>query len=452
MWARAADTAALVLAVIGCSVLLFGGFREHFLFGRLSVTSGLRPLAVAAALLLLRHWAHRQPSFFTRAHRALIALRATDAWQAVWPIFISTRAGVLVVAFFGVALLGYAPNTPPWRVYDNDFLNLPARWDTGWYSGIAERGYRWEPEQASGMQNIAFFPAFPVITYYLSLLMGRHTVWAGVVVSLLSFFVALHYLFRFARDKVGDEAAGAAVAFIAAYPFALFFNAAYTEGLFLLAAIAACYHFERDELIAAACWGLLAGLSRPNGCLLSIVLALIAAGRLRQAPAALTTRRIAVAAMPGIGMLMFSAYIYQLTGNPLEWAANHAAYGRVYRGLGALVMDRIDYIQAHGFYHYVSALALDVVNLVPILFAIGAVVPIYRLLGAPYAAMVAINVLLPVLMGGVLSMGRVTSVLFPLFILLGAMIPRAQRAGWLLAFGMAQALLAIAFFTWRPLV
>jgi hypothetical protein len=55
-------------------------------------------------------------------------------------------------------------------------------------------------------------------------------------------------------------------------------------------------------------------------------------------------------------------------------------------------------------------------------------------------------------MGGVLSMGRVTAVLFPLFILLGAAVPRAQRTGWLLAFVMAQALFAIVFFTWRPLV
>jgi hypothetical protein len=232
----------------------------------------------------------------------------------------------------------------------------------------------------------------------------------------------------------------------------LFFNAAYTEGLFLLAAIAACYHFERDELMAAACWGLLAGLSRPNGCLLSVVLFLLALRRVRETPTALIARRVVASAMPGIGMLMFSAYIYQLTGNPLEWAANHAAYGRVYRGPVQLVMDRIDYIQEHGLYHYVSALALDVVNLVPILFAVAAVVPVHRLLGAPYAVMVAINVLLPVLMGGVLSMGRVTSVLFPLFILLGATVPRAQRTGWLLAFGMAQALFAIAFFTWRPLV
>jgi hypothetical protein len=451
-WVRVADIAALALLLLGACVLAFGGFREQMLFGRVSITSGVRPLIVAAVVLLLRHWAWRQPTVLARAAGAWTALRASPAWRAAWPAFVSTRVAVLLVGFFGIAIIGYAPNTPPWRIYDNDFLNLPARWDTGWYVGIAERGYRWEPQSASAMQNIAFFPAFPVISYYVSLLIGRQTVWAGVLVSLVSFLLALHYLFRFARDKVGGDSAAAAVMWIAAYPFALFFRSASPYGLFLLSAIAASYLFERDVLFAAACWGLVAGLARPNGCLLSIVLALIAIRDFRATPPALIARRLAVAATPGIGMLIFSAYIYQLTGNPLQWANNHAAYGRVYRGIGALISDRLDYISINGFYNYITVLALDVINLVPILFAVAAIVPVYRLLGAPYAVMIAINVLLPVLMGGVLSMGRVTAVLFPLFIWLAVAVPRAQRTAWMLAFAMLQALFAIAFFTWRPLV
>jgi hypothetical protein len=159
-----------------------------------------------------------------------------------------------------------------------------------------------------------------------------------------------------------------------------------------------------------------------------------------------------VAAMPGIGMLIFSAHIYLLTGNPLQWAENHAAYGRVYKGAAAIVTERIEYIRINGLYNYVTVLALDLLNLIPILFAVAAIVPIYRRLGLPYAAMIVINVVLPVLIGGVLSMGRVTATLFPLFLWLGVAIPRRQRTGWLVAFAMMQALFAIAFFTWRPLV
>ena len=63
---------------------------------------------------------------------------------------------------------------------------------------------------------------------------------------------------------------------IAAFPFALFYGAVYTESLFLLGATGAFYHFRRREFTKAGAWGLLVGLTRPNGCFLSFSLALIA--------------------------------------------------------------------------------------------------------------------------------------------------------------------------------
>src|SRR5204863_1511441 len=99
--------------------------------------------------------------------------------------------------------------------------------------------------------------------------------WGGVIVSLITFAWAALYLWRLARDTIGEDRAGAAVALLAAYPFALFFSVPYTESLFLLGAVATIYHFRRGELARAAAWGLLVGLTRPNGCFLSIVLALL---------------------------------------------------------------------------------------------------------------------------------------------------------------------------------
>lgn len=456
LWARVLDALGVTFLLIGFSVIITGGFREWTPVGRVSVTSWVRPVAIGILLLLLRHWFQATPSLPTRMVSFLKGRRDSVESRVVWPIFLSTRMGVVMVGFFGIALVGYAPNTPPWRVYDNDFLNMPARWDTGWYLGIAEKGYAWEPAQARQMQNIAFFPAYPVLIHYGSLLLARQRLLAAVVVSFIAFFFALKYLFYLARGAIGDDAAATAIALLAAYPFAVFYSTAYTEALFLLTVAAACYHFERDELWKASLWGLGAGLSRPNGCLLSIVLALMAIREYWSGSRAgvrwhALAERIAVAAMPGIGMLIFSAYIYSLTGHPLQWAANHAAYGRVYRSLDALVVDRIQYIQINGFYNYASVLSLDLINAIPVVFALGSVWPVYRRFGAPYAAMILVNVSLPLLMGGVLSMGRVTSVIFPIFLWLGAAIPPRHRSGWLMAFAMLQALCAVAFFTWRPL-
>ena len=449
-WAAVADAIAVFAIALGIAIAISGGFRESTPLGRISMTDGLRPMVFAGVVIVLRHWRHRRPTLIIRARRAIVAWRESVATRAVLPVFLVTRVGVLLVGFVAIVLLGYAPDTPPYRVHDNDFLNLPARWDTGWYMGIAERGYEWKPDQVSGMQNIAFFPAFPLAMRYLSLPLGRETLWTGVFISLAAFFGALHYLFLFARSRIGEDGAATAVALIASYPFALFFSAAYSEGLFLLAAIAACYHFERDELGWASAWGLLAGLTRPNGSFLSVVLLLLALRHTTSVQERLIPKLCAAAA-PGIGIVLYSAYIYLLTGNPLQWARNHAAYGRVYRGVFDMIGDRVRYIEMHGLYGYVSTLTLDWINGVPMLLAIVAIWPIYRLLGIAYAALVAINVAIPMLIGGVLSMGRLTATMFPVFVWLAVAIPPKARTAWFVAFAMLQALFAVAFFTWRPL-
>ena len=161
--------------------------------------------------------------------------------------------------------------------------------------------------------------------------------------------------------------------------------------------------------------------------------------------------RIAAAAAPGIGMLAYSAFIYQLTGNPLQWAAQNAAWGRVYRGVDLLVGDQFDSLQQNGFYGYASSQPLDLINGVALLFALASVWPVYRRMGIPYAVLVLLTVLPPLTMGGLLSMGRITSVIFPLFVWLGTAVPQRHRIAWLMGFAMLQALGAIVFFTWRPL-
>src|ERR1700716_286374 len=90
----------------------------------------------------------------------------------------------------------------------------------------------------------------------------------GMLLSLASFVGALVYLYAFARDRYGDDTAGAAVWLLAAYPFAIFFGALYTESLFLLGSAGAFYHFSKQQYGRAAGWGLLVGLTRLNGSLM----------------------------------------------------------------------------------------------------------------------------------------------------------------------------------------
>ena len=59
-------------------------------------------------------------------------------------------------------------------------------------------------------------------------------------------------------------------------------------------------------------------------------------------------RAVLAAAAPGVGMLIYSAFIWRLTGDPLGWLKAHGAWGREYQGLAALVGDRVDIIANAG--------------------------------------------------------------------------------------------------------
>lgn len=462
-WAvKASDALSIVALLLTPTIVATGGFREWTPFGRLSITDWSRPLIFAALLLLVRHLRYPRPNIAVRLWRGFHAVRRAPATRAVLPTFLWTRTAVLVIGFLAMSVFGFPEGVPlPWRVYSNELANLPARWDTGWYVDVAADGYKWWRTQPNYQQNIAFFPVYPLLMRYGSLLFARELVWTGVAISWAAFLGALIYLFQFARVRLGDERAAMAVALISSYPFALFFSTAYTESLFLLTIVGACYHFERDELWQAGLWGLTAGLTRPNGCLLSVVLGLLAIQPLwaqgwRPAlPPVIgwkrMTTRLATAACPGIGMLIFSTYIYFLTGNPFQWITQNAAWGRVYRSVDSLVEAHWHVIGEHGLYQYAATRTLDLLQVPMVVLALAAVWPVFRRFGLPYATLIAINVLPPLMMGGLLSMGRVTSVIFPTFLWLAAVIPAHHRFGWIAVFAMLQALCAALFFTWRPL-
>lgn len=456
-WATALDVLAVVMALIAISVAIGGGFRIWIFDGRLSVTDWMRPALWSAIAAAIRHALVRRDPLPRR-----VAAIVTQWWQSpdrrvVFPVFLASRFGVLAVGFLAVLLIGFPPEAENrWRIYNNELLDLPARWDTGWYLTIATEGYQYVPDATREyQQNIAFFPSYPVLMRYASVLFGRQVLWTGVLISLVSFFLAMTYFLRLSRDLLKDEdQAVTAVALLSMYPFAVFFSAAYTEALFLLTMIAAVYHFHKNDLLRASLWGLLCGLTRPNGALLSIVLALMAiAPYAREWRGASSTviRRVIAAGSPGYGMLIYSAYIFWLTGDPFMWTKQNVAWGRVYRSLDSIVSDRVDFIANNGWYTYASTQTIDMFYLLAVLLCLAAVWPVYRRYGLALAALIPITILPPMAAGGLLSMGRVTSILFPVFLWLGGAIPARHRQAWLGVFALLQAFVAVMFFTWRPL-
>ena len=471
LWVRAADAIAVADLVLTLFVFLFGGFVVYLGSTPFRVHAPARLLFIAAAIIAIRHSAHPAAPLHRRLRRALRS-SAQPSGVSIARAAVASRIAVLVAGYFAVVTIGFDPKMVGMTVSPDAATNLPARFDGGWYAGIALEGYSFQG-RFDRQQNVAFFPAFPLLIRVVGYPLGAfgpglprdrriaRLLWGGVLISLVAFAWAAVYLWRLARDTIGEPHAVNAVALFAAYPFAVFFSAPYTESLFLLGAVAAIYHFRRQELVHAAAWGLLVGLTRPNGCFLTIVLACLMIERLRSVrplgSLEITTSQnhqistsLLVAAAPGIGMLIYSAYVHHLTGSWFGWARLHEAWGRSYEGL-APVARAYGRITGQGLLDVIEGVPYDTLNTLGLIFALVMLWPVIRKVGVAYAAFVLVNIVPPMLAGGVLSMGRITAPLFPLCFALAASVSPRAVTPLITAFAIGQGLVAALFFTWRPL-
>jgi len=481
--ANAADFATVVLIALAVWWVLVA--RPVGVFN--AVSGPLSPailLYVAGSFQVVRHLMWPRPSVVSRLKESRDRIRARPHLYAACRAFLMTRPAVFVIAIAAVATIGIT-STPGFVLSRDPVANLPARFDAGWYGGIALDGYYWD-NTFRRQRNIAFFPAMPLLMRPVGAVLGMYddtvsrerralrALWAGTVVSLVAFFWALVYVSRLAEDLIGAERAPAAAFLLAAYPFAVYFSAPYTESLFLLGAAGASYHFGRRQWIAAAVLGLLAGLSRPNGCFLSVPLGLLAvfpnatgtrgAEGATSAKSAMGAERVlsatgrakdaipalVAAAMPGIGMLLFTIYLHQLTGVWFAWARSHEAWGRTYAGLEPM-LHLAQRLRDEPFLPLVLNDPFNALNAIGVLFALALTYSVFRRLGLAWGVFVLISLLPPLFAGGLVSMGRLTSTLFPLFIALAAMLsPRAVPA-WATTFAIGQGFAAALFFTWHAL-
>lgn len=461
------DGFAVILLTLVLSVVLFGGLRLVLGTTRLSATSATPLLGLLALVSVVRHIVAPRPSIFVRTRQALAAARlaACGATMAVVaPIWIATRLGVILVAFAAVVTVGLPPNVSPPKLSGNALWNLPFRWDTGWYLTIALDGYRWNPSDR-GQQNIAFFPAYPLLMRTGGALLGarsgsphlpaiqkrerfeERTLAAGWLLALGASFAALCALYRWASAVAGPRTAARAVALCSAYPFAVYFSGAYTEPLFLLGTLAAFNAMRLRQPVAVGAWGLFIGLLRPNGFLVALPLMWMALQHGRG------HRRLqAASVMPCVGALIFSVYLWSLTGRPLAWMEAHATWGRTPPTWDGSVTQPLSEVADTGLLGYAMLAPYQVMNGAALLFAIALLPAVWRRLGTAPALLVAVTILPPLAAGGLMSMGRLTSTLFPLSVALAAVVPRRHFAAWLMAFGIGEGLAAVLFFTWRPLV
>jgi hypothetical protein len=144
---------------------------------------------------------------------------------------------------------------------------LTARWDSLWYTRVAELGYGYEVRLPNGdvHSNLAFFPLLPWLERAVSAVTPLSYADAGLLVSTLASLAAAWGIFAVADHAYGHRAGVCAVLLWAVLPVGIVQSMAYSESLFTALAAWSLYAVLTGRWVTAGLLASLAGLTRPVG-------------------------------------------------------------------------------------------------------------------------------------------------------------------------------------------
>jgi hypothetical protein len=359
---------------------------------------------------------------------------------------------MLVVTGFMVLTMFPAHPVESWQGIafpGNNWIDGWVRWDSFWYESIVNAQPRFLP---AGHSNANFFPFYSWVSWVVALpiravLDAERAFYIGaLIVSSVSFFLALKAVQRIATGLAGAEVAMRSVWLIAVFPFSFFLTAVYADALyFCLCAWSLAFAYDRRWPLACAL-AAMAAMTRIPGIALFPALALeflrqnyfaSSRGGFSGTDRAAALKRGAIlVAILAIAPIVIGAYYYWRYGDPIAFLyARQEGWNRA-SGLAGHARD---------WTYFFAGPVFDCTGIAECVKEFG---PTRHLLGVTYLALLPISVVLTLsaartlgagltawvllsiamsLPNGFDGVGRFTSVLFPVFIAL-AMLLRSRAA------------------------
>jgi hypothetical protein len=300
-----------------------------------------------------------------------------------------------------------------------------ATWDGAHYLYLSEVGY------SQGVPSCAFYPLWPLLVRWGSVLTGGNHLLAGLLLA-NGLSVAAWVLFQqLAAARFGAAVANWAVVLLIVFPGALFFQFVYSEPLFLLLVMLLWFGLERQRVGLACGAAALLPLARGVGLFVALP---IAWHLLTRAPPRWLARRVPVGVggapvpacwgprhytlllAPVAGWAAYLALMWHWTGNPWEgiqaqkhWGV-HSITNLV--NMPKFLLGLFSPTQWHAF----RGSLLDRVLFILLLYTL----PVQWRLGKDLLVWSYVLGVLPAMSGIFTSFMRFEATAFPLFIALAA--------------------------------
>lgn len=359
-----------------------------------------------------------------------LATKTLPQWLIVpASIFLMTRSIVWLSGYFAEGILPSAADDRGMsQMPNNIWLDIWARWDSGWYLSIINRGYFYDVGKGS---SIVFFPLYPLLVSSLNALLHNSVV-SGIIVSNVCLFLALVYLYRLAEFEFDSATATRTVFYIASFPASFFFSAVYTESTFLLFSVATMYYARKRQWAWASLMGVWASATRVIGCILVIALMfewLCSAGwNWRQVHSLAMWKKVlrkglvewhnlTFIGLISLGVLSYIFFLYQNFGDPIAFWHGQIAWRPKSTNILEVILGNTWKILNQDWMTG-KIKWLDTLDLASFMFVFVLGFAVLRRLGASYAIFTFLSILIPA-NSALMSLFRYVGVIFPVFMVLG---------------------------------
>lgn len=172
-----------------------------------------------------------------------------------------TRILILVLPWLTITLL--FPENPHINLFN--FTSLAwNRWDAPHYLYLAEH---WYTNVGDPANFIVFFPLYPLLLKPIIFLLGNPAL-SGIAASIIFFLTGSYFFYKLVAVDYPEKIARWATIALAVFPTSYFFNAPYTESLFLVIFSVAMYTARKERWIVSGIFAGLAVITRPSGIML----------------------------------------------------------------------------------------------------------------------------------------------------------------------------------------
>lgn len=309
-------------------------------------------------------------------------------------IFCIWAVAIFTIFYFGFSVLPHS------NLFPNDFVKNLSNWDGGHYLGIAD-GY----DEAF---QYAFFPLYPILINLISRLTGSFLS-AGIFISVFSSFLAVNLLYQLVLLEFGKEHAKKTLLALLLFPMSFYFLTVYSEGLFLLLAVATFFFTRKNKIFMATITASLASGTRLAG--LAVVLGLYIYIYQR----GLLKKKNWFVIFAPLGFIAYSFYLYQQTGDPFYFLSAESHWQRQIVIPGSAFFESFKVLTLPG---YIAKNFNAFLDFVFTLFGIGIIWKAWRKLSIDYAVFAAVSFILPLSSPTLLAVPRYLLTIFPILIVL----------------------------------